>query len=115
MTISVSENIRDVNPWSGSPTEGVAHDVDVKHSSHSSGSGSDCWGVGNGRVGLQQGTDYVEECTHSAGREDKGGTTSYSVKTEDDEDERSDDFDDTINTGGEEGSVLTRVSDLYGR
>lgn len=96
------ENIRDVDPRQRSPAHRIKAHIDIQHGGHRLRSRGRAWwravDSGWGRVGLQNGTNNVEEGAHAEGRDEEGSFSTERFDTKEDEDGGSNDFDDTINS-----------------
>lgn len=113
VTSAVGEDVRDVDPGQWTPAEGVSDAVHVDDTGHGLGCGRDVVvGADGGRVGLLQGADDEEEDAHPHGGPEERPLATEELDTEEDEDGSGDDFDDTVDTRGEEGWSGAGVADL---
>lgn len=110
---AVGEDVGDVDPWEGTPTEGVSDAVEVEETGHGLRSGRNVVVGADGRwVGLLESADHVEQDTHPDGGPEERPLATEPFDTDGDENCGGNDLDDTVDTRCEEGWGGASVANL---
>lgn len=107
------EDIRTIHPRQRTPPHRIKAHINIQHGCHRlTGYRRLGWRLLGWRMSFENGADDEEEDAHAHGGDKEGHLTAEGFDEEENEEGRSDYFDDAVDSGGEEGDGGACVSDL---